>query len=52
MTAVQFFTASGVLAWVWLAWKLQSAIRQTWKRMLWALRGSKRPTYSRARFNR
>lgn len=39
MTLVQFFTASGVLAWCWLAWRSYQSVHGVCSRLRWAVGG-------------
>lgn len=43
MTLVQFFTASGVLAWLFLGWRAFQQVRGLRHRLGWALWGHRRP---------
>lgn len=47
MTPLEFFTASGVLAWCWLVWRFIRYLQGIGRRLSWALSGWRRPHVAR-----
>lgn len=47
MDIVDFFTASGVIGWLWLSWWGFQAVREHVRRLKWALCGYKKRNFVR-----